>query len=144
MTIITVAQLRQPGDVYLGLEDIDDADYDPAEHLLGSEFGGTCDLPPNRYWWDRGRKTFRALEDELTRPQPPTAPSALNALAIALIKIWREWPDAAVAANRTPAEITEWLDFYVMSMDFPARTRRTREVVYYIEQRGLAPRGSPL
>ena len=138
MATIRVGRLTQPGDVYVGVEDIDSADFNSTLHIPAAEFGGACDLPPDKYYWHRVRKTFLVLQNLLDQPPAPTAPSALVALAVALIGMWRR------REGQIPHEVTDWLDFYVMSVDFPRRIRRTRPVRYYIQQRGLAIIGSPL
>ena len=66
MAKIRVARLGE-GDVFLGLAEIDAADFDPARHVDAAEFGGGCDNAPGEYTWNRAEKRFQPVLNDWDR-----------------------------------------------------------------------------
>lgn len=66
MAKIRVARLGE-GDVFLGLEEIDAADFDAAVHVDAAEFGGACDNAPGQYTWNRAEKRFHPVLNDWDR-----------------------------------------------------------------------------
>jgi hypothetical protein len=67
--------------VYQGLREIDLAEFDARVHVYAEEFGGDCDLPPGKYYWDAEHSQFCPFDDGLSAAPLPFAPSAEQALA---------------------------------------------------------------
>ena len=55
--------LLDANDVFLGQSEIAPADFNPAEHVDASEYGGDCDNAPGEYRWNRDAKRFEPLNN---------------------------------------------------------------------------------
>jgi len=130
MAMVKAAILRAPDSVYMGMVEIDESELGP-RHLLASEFGGECDLPVGRYAWDAAEKSFKSVEAIANARIDPVALDMLTQLAMALLRVWSEHREVMTRP------ILEWLDFYVMSVDFPAELHRNPIVRRYKTVRRL-------
>lgn len=62
MAKIKVALLGE-GDVFVREEEIDEADFDAALHIPAEAYGGSTDVAPGKYTWNRAANCFEPIHN---------------------------------------------------------------------------------
>ncbi len=92
-------------DVFIGTEELEKAKVTPMHVVLPDG----CDLPPNKYRWDRGRKSFVPIAKG--KEINEQSPLALNAIAAGFIALHLQ-------GATLPSRTLDWLDYYIGTVDF--------------------------
>jgi len=105
VAMVQVAQLDDNG-VYHGLIHVAESDITDAHVLLPDG----CDLPPNKYYWDREQGTFVVAEQKHLEPRIFKDADSLDAIA-------KGFSALHAAGLPLPPETIEWLQNYRTPID---------------------------